>query len=291
MGTGDSLQITPHIHAIRTPLGPASDRFVYVYLVYGDRIILIDTGFAGAEKLILDDIRSAGRDPSEISCIVLTHGHPDHTGSAKLIRDRTGCTIAAHPLDRQAIENPDPFLLKSPAPGVPPLVAGPVSVGRLLDKGDTLSAGKGLTLEVLHVPGHTPGSIALLLREEMALFTGDSVQAPGRMPIFDDPAALVRSIRRLKGITGLAHYLPGHDQPAEGALAYKKFDDSLAHIRRFHAAVREAAGEIRGTPDPQAIAARALALLNLQPAPNPAMTSQIILADLNATGLDKILQE
>jgi glyoxylase-like metal-dependent hydrolase (beta-lactamase superfamily II) len=288
------MQITPHIHAIRTPLGPAKDRFVYVYIVYGERIVVIDTGFAGAEKLILDDIRSAGRDPSDIDCIVLTHGHPDHTGSARTIRDLFGCTVAAHPQDRHAIENPDPALLSGPAPGVPPLVSGPVPVGKLLSEGDMISVGKGLDLTVLHTPGHSPGSIALLLKSEGALFTGDAVQAPGRMPIFADPAALVRSLRRLKAIPGLLHYLPGHDQPAAGAELYRKFDDSLAHIRRFHAAVKQAASETGGKPDPQVIAARVFLSLNLPPAPSPqlaAMTNNIILADLNAAGLDALLQE
>ena len=285
------MQITPHIHAIRTPLGPAPDRFVNVYIVYGESIVLIDTGFATAENLILDDIRSAGRDPSEISCIVLTHGHPDHTGSAKAIYDRAHCTVASHPLERHAIENPDPFLLKSPAPGIPQMVSGPVPVGRLLAEGDTIDAGRGLSLEVLQTPGHTPGSISLMLRKEMALFTGDSIQAPGRMPIFTDPATMVRSIRRLRGIPGLVHYLPAHDQPAEGSALYQKFDDSIAHLRRFHDAVKQAVAETSGKPDPQAIAGRALASLGLPPAPNPAMTNQIILAELNATGLDEVFRE
>jgi len=176
------MQITPHIHAIKTPLGPSPDRFVHVYIVYGDNITLIDTGFSGSDKLIIEDIRSTGRDTSEIGLIILTHSHPDHTGSAKAIRDLTGCKVAAHPLDAPAIENVDPMLLKSPSPGVPPLVSGSVPIDRLLNDGDKISLGKGLTLEVLYTPGHTPGSISLLLREEMALFTGDAVQAPGRPP-------------------------------------------------------------------------------------------------------------
>jgi hydroxyacylglutathione hydrolase len=285
------MQITPHIHAIKTPLGPAKDRFVHVYLVYGESIILIDTGFAGSEKLICEDIRSTGRDPSEIGLIVLTHSHPDHTGSAKAIRDLTGCTVAAHPLDCPAIENPDPVLLKSPVPGVPPLVGGCVPVGRLLNDGDTFSPGRGLTIEVLHTPGHSPGSVSLLLRNEMALFTGDTVQAPGRFPIFTDPAALVRSVRRLKGIPGILHYLPGHDMPAQGDAAYQRLEDSLAHLRRVHSAVKKAASETRGTPDPQDLVPRVLAELGLPLGTPPQFMARSILADMNATGLDDLLSE
>ena len=43
------MQITPHIHTLRIPLGSTSDRFVNVYILYGDRITLIDTGFNGTE--------------------------------------------------------------------------------------------------------------------------------------------------------------------------------------------------------------------------------------------------
>jgi len=108
------------------------------------------------------------------------------------------------------------------------------------------------------------------------------------------PAALVWSLRRLKAIPGFAHYLPGHDQPAEGAALYQKFDDSIANIRRFHAAVKQAALETVGKPDPQAIAGRVLASLNLPPAPSlqiAAMTNNIILADMNASSLDALLKE
>ena len=123
------MEITPHIHAIETPLGPAPGRFVNVYLVYGNGITVIDTGFNGSEKLIYEDIRSSGRELSEIELIILTHSHPDHIGAAKAIRDLTGCRVAAHPLDAPAIENISHMLLKSPAPGVPPMVGGPFRLG------------------------------------------------------------------------------------------------------------------------------------------------------------------
>ncbi|MFZ1896666.1 MBL fold metallo-hydrolase [Methanoregula sp.] len=285
------MEITPHIHALRTPLGPTPDRFVNVYLVFGDGITVIDTGFNGSEKLIYEDIRSTGRDPSDIDLVVLTHSHPDHTGSAKAIHDLTGCTVAAHLLDIPAIENVDPILLKSPAPGVPPIVGGPVTISRILPEGATISLGRGITLEVLHTPGHSPGSISLLLREKMALFTGDTVQAPGRAPIYTDPVALVRSIRRLAKIQGVRHYLPSHDMPAGGDVTYSRLEDSLDYIRRVHAAVKKAESELPGTHDPQALAGRVLAELGIPSGAALPFIARTIHADLTADGLDEVLDE
>jgi glyoxylase-like metal-dependent hydrolase (beta-lactamase superfamily II) len=82
------MQITPSIHAlnhsfkVQIAQGIAIDRFVYSYIIYGKMITLIDTGVAGCETPIFENIRSAGRDPSEIALIILTHSHPDHIGAA-----------------------------------------------------------------------------------------------------------------------------------------------------------------------------------------------------------------
>ncbi len=286
------MEITPHIHAIRILLGTTPDRFVNVYLVYGDRITLIDTGVNGSEKLIYEDIRSTGRDPSDINLIVLTHSHPDHIGAAKAIHDLTGCVVAAQSLDAPAIENVDPMMLKSPAPGVPPMVGGPVTISRHLKGGDTMSLGKGLTLEVFHTPGHSPGSISLLLREEMALFTGDTVQTPGFSgPFYTDPVALVRSIQRLKGIPGIRHYFPAHDTPAEGKAAYRRLKDSLAYIGRIHAAVKKTASERPEYTDPQVFAERVLDELGISPGAALPFIAKTIHADLISIGLDDLLKE
>ena len=85
------MQITEHIHALKIPFKvPVSqkvslDRFAYVYLVFGDKIHLIDSGVAGAAKAILAYIKEHGKEPEDIASLILTHSHPDHIGAAKSI--------------------------------------------------------------------------------------------------------------------------------------------------------------------------------------------------------------
>lgn len=285
------MEITQNIHALKTPLGQTQDRFVHVFLIYGDNITLIDTGLNGSEKLITEYILSTGRDPSEIGLIIFTHSHPDHIGSAKAIHDLTGCNTAAHPLDSSGIESIDPMLLKSPAPGVYPLVGGPVPISRILNDGNIIRLGEGISLEVLHTPGHTPGSISLLLREEMVLFTGDTVWLPGRAPIYSDPVLLVQSIRKMEKIAGIRYFLPGHDIPAKTDEGYRRFQDSIAYIKLVHATVKRVGSEFSSLPDMQALADRVLNELGIASGTAPTFITRTFLADLNADDPDGILNE
>ena len=96
------MQITKKIHAIKIPFKvPVSpelsvERFAFVYLIFGDKIHLIDSGVAGADSTIWEYIKEQGREPKEISNLILTHSHPDHIGAAKSVKDQTGCIIFAH---------------------------------------------------------------------------------------------------------------------------------------------------------------------------------------------------
>ncbi|MHB8295264.1 MAG: MBL fold metallo-hydrolase [Acidimicrobiales bacterium] len=94
----------------------------------------------------------------KLSFIVTTHRHPDHWQALTAVAEATGARIAAHPADADAL---------------------PVPVPVHLADGDMVSVGE-VSLRVLRVPGHTPGSICLLYEppdgsEEPQLFTGDSL--------------------------------------------------------------------------------------------------------------------
>jgi len=100
------LQITPIIHAIRhsfrIPIAPGItfNRFVYSYVIYGDTIVLIDTGVAGSENQIFERY-SIHRPKPLRDCPYNTDTFPpDHIGEARTIQQTTGCSIAAHPAER-----------------------------------------------------------------------------------------------------------------------------------------------------------------------------------------------
>jgi hydroxyacylglutathione hydrolase len=245
------MQVTPSIHAIRHPFriptGPTSalERFVYSYLVYGETITLIDTGVSGSEKDIFDCIRSTGRDPSEIALIILTHSHPDHIGAARAIQRLTGCNIAAHPAERTWIEDVDLQNLERPVPGFATLVGGSVSVDHELVDGDTIETdeNRGSEILVFHTPGHSKGSISLFLHSDGAVFSGDAVPVEGDLPIYDDAAASVQSVRRLRRLKGIRVLLSSWDEPRTGEAAYQQMDKALDYLQKIHSTVLASAGD------------------------------------------------
>jgi len=224
--------------SIPAPSGPLA-RFVSIYIISTPRsLTLIDTGVAGSEEIIFSHLQRSGRRPEEISLLILTHAHPDHIGAAKAIREATGCTIAAHGADQAWIEDTDRQNRERPVPGFYQLVGGPVAVDRILEDGDTIEMGEGLTLEVIHTPGHSPGSISLLLLPDMALFSGDAIPVPGYLPIYDDPVASLKSIERLMAIDGITSLFSSWDELKEGEEVYWAMDDGYARIQEVHEVVK-----------------------------------------------------
>jgi hydroxyacylglutathione hydrolase len=282
------MQVTPAIHALRHPFqvtvapGIALDRFVYSYLIAGETITLIDTGVAGRETPIFDYIRAIGRDPSEISLIVLTHSHPDHIGAARAIREATGCSVAAHPAERAWIEDVERQNRERPVPGFATLVGGPVPIDYELDRGDTIDTdGTGeYEIEVMHTPGHSAGSIALFLPGEGALFSGDAIPVAGDLPVYDDALGSVRSIRLLRSVRGIRVLLSAWDEPRFGEAAYGQMDRALDYLQKIHDAVLASAGD--GESDPMELTRKTVAALGLPPqAVNP-LLARTFAANLRA---------
>ena len=123
--------------------------------------MIIDPG--DEAKRIMNEVKDSGLD---IKIIALTHGHIDHVGALKEVKEATGAGVVIHTDDVAILK--DKFLSiflgirhKSPPPP-----------DRLLNDGDTVSVGE-LSFKVIYTPGHTQGSICLL--GEGVLFSGDTL--------------------------------------------------------------------------------------------------------------------
>ncbi len=265
------MQISDHVHFLKIPFQvPISpelqlERFVNLFLVYGEKgIILVDSGVAGAEARICEYLAATGRRPEEIRLLILTHSHPDHLGGATAICRLTGCKVAAHPAERNWIEDTDRQAAERPVPGFSKLVAGPVGVDRLLADREIIAL-DGLALEVVHTPGHSPGSLCLYLPGERVLISGDAVPLPGDLPIFTDWAASVASLERLRGIAGVEALLSSWDQPRRGAEVAATLAAGLTWLERIKACVVDEAGKI-APGDPLSLCRAVVARLGLPPA-------------------------
>jgi glyoxylase-like metal-dependent hydrolase (beta-lactamase superfamily II) len=156
------MEIAPGIHNVITERAPAVG-VTNTYLVVGsESAIWVDTGWdrEGEAQARLDYWRGVGRPP--LGGIVVTHRHPPHWGNAPAIQRVTGAPIIATAVERGAIEE----RMKG------------ARVDRVVGDGETLRLG-GVTVEFVHAPGHTYGSLAVFLREPNALFAGDNVMGTG----------------------------------------------------------------------------------------------------------------
>jgi glyoxylase-like metal-dependent hydrolase (beta-lactamase superfamily II) len=266
------MQVTESIHAIKIPfklrMGPDKtvDRFVFAYLIFGDQICLIDSGVAGSEAIIFDYIKQAGRDPREVANFVFTHSHPDHIGAGRAIKKQTGCKVAAHTDARPWIENVDRQYEQRPIGNFYDLVGGSVEIDQGLKDGDNLDLGAGQTLDIFHTPGHSKGSISLLYNKDSALFTGDAVPKPGTVPIYEDVAISIESIKKLKELKGLEILIASWDDPQFGANVYPSMDQGLQWFQQIHDAVLAETAESDAL-DPKDLSARVLKRLGFPEIP------------------------
>ena len=162
--------------------------------------MIIDPGDEG--EVILRNVKDLGL---EIKSIILTHGHIDHIGALKEVKEATGAEVAIHSDDARALQEKSVSTLLGlsyPAPPPP---------DRLLRDGDSMDIGD-LHFLVLHTPGHSPGCICLL--GEGIIFSGDTLFNFG-IGRYDLPGGnysqLVNSIHtRLMKLPDNTAVYPGH---------------------------------------------------------------------------------
>ena len=216
----------PEIKAIRLPL-PFPMGSVNCYLIKTDSgCILVDTGCSNRRAELERELVSEGCGPGRLKLIILTHGDFDHSGNAAYLIKEFGAKIAMHPDDSGVVEWGDIFRGRQGSNFFLRMFISLIfRFGRssrfkpdlYLEDGDDL-AEYGLEAKVLHIPGHSRGSIAVLTAGGQ-LFSGDLVvrkNRPVRNSLIDNPAVADVSIARLKSLKIDAVY-PGHGRsfPAE----------------------------------------------------------------------------
>jgi len=196
------MQSEPHIEMFT--LGMWQTNCYVVWVEGGDECWLVDAGFEPGP--MIDAVNQRGLQPSKL---ILTHGHLDHVaGMADITAAFAGISVLIHPDERTYPG--DPVNNLSQPFGMP--MAAPDPTGTI-QPGDDLTLG-GLTFEVRHTPGHSPGGITLYQPDTRHAIVGDTLFA-GSIGRYDfshsDGAALMRSIQtQLLSVPDDVNVHPGH---------------------------------------------------------------------------------
>lgn len=211
----------------------------------GDGFVLIDTGFAARRDQLEKELGRAGCRPGDLKLIVLTHGDVDHVGNCAYLRAKYGAKIAMHRGDVGMVERGDASWNRKAKPDrisflfravifftglfVRPGAFDVFSPDVILEDGDDLST-YGCDAVVLHLPGHSKGSIGILMpggdasggrsgtargTSGQALFCGDllmNMTRPGAHFMINDLADFNASLEKLRGLD-IGTVYPAHGRP------------------------------------------------------------------------------
>ena len=193
-----------------TDIFPISLGFCTSYVLRGDGVIAIDAGQPNKGDAFRNGLKRAGIPPEKVGLILLTHAHWDHMGSARELKEMTGAPLGAHAREAEWVESAS----APPPPGVttwgrtvmsvlrlivPFIKVPPASVERRLGDHETSLEEFGIPGTIVHTPGHSPGSISVVLESGEA-FVGDLAMnkfplrlSPGLPVLADDIGQVVRS--------------------------------------------------------------------------------------------------
>ncbi len=249
------------------------DRFqthIHAYLIKGRISALIDTGPPQiSREIVASMLGSFGLALENVDLILNTHGHLDHTGGNALFKSVGRAQLLIHREDAVFLENHERCFKQFNAPLITALGREPylqeekeaflkevepeMVVDRKLEDNELIDMGGDLEMRVLHLPGHTPGSVGFYWEKEGILLGGDSMPGlntpGGGLPIIYDLTAYEKSVERLMKlplrIILSTHPYRGLRLPPstirQGEEIRQYLSDSLEFIRRLREAVKHQA--------------------------------------------------
>ncbi|WP_159500041.1 MBL fold metallo-hydrolase [Microbacterium sp. 18062] len=225
------MELAPGLHRLGNDL-------VAAYLIVTDEgVTVIDAGLAGHWRDLTRELAEIGRAPADVRGVVLTHGDSDHIGFAERLRREHGVPVHVHAADAARARG-----LESTKPGWGSVRLGPVLrfLAYSIRKGGLrttplrevheLTDGRVLDLpgapEIIGLPGHSPGSVAVHVPAVRTVFVGDALttghvltgrRGPQPAPFTDDQKAAAGSLARLESLR-VDWVLPGHGAPWHGSI-------------------------------------------------------------------------
>ena len=227
------MKLAPGLHRIGSDV-------VNVYLVEDAAgVTIVDAGLPGHWRELEQELTRLGRSLDDVRGIVLTHGDSDHIGFAERLRQQNGIVVRVHELDAGRARGE----VKKPNAGWGPIKVRPLMRFlwysarhgglriRPVREVTTFADGDVLDLpgspQIIHVPGHTPGSVAVHIPAVDALFVGDAMTTgnvltgetgPRPAPFTLDPKSALASLDKLEAVVA-TWVLPGHGAPWPGGVA------------------------------------------------------------------------
>ena len=210
------MRIHPRVEQVSTRF---NDIHIELYLIKGERNILIDAGTREMpQRDILPTLKAVGLTLSDIHLILNTHGHSDHTGGNAAVKTASGAQVFIHKNDAPFLYDPEHCFELYFSPVIKAMGEGLQGEKQAfleefgtanvpdqkLEGGEIIDGGSGVKLQVVHLPGHTLGSVGFYWEEEGILFNGDSLAGlhigNGKLPIIFDLPEYIHSVQKLRNI-------------------------------------------------------------------------------------------
>lgn len=233
-----------NIHQIKIDFNVTPDiaRYVFVYLIEGKNIYMIDSGVAGSEALIEEYLLSIGRNVSDIKSIFLTHAHPDHIGTAAYFKHKTGCKVYASEGERPWIEDIDKQFRERPIPNFYSLAGQSTPIDCIVKDGDSITLEDGITINVMETPGHSVDELSYIV--DTYAFIGDAIPVKGDIPIYINPKQARESIRKIAQLDNITTFYPAWDKAYTSHELQQKVSEALDIISAIDNAVSKALNEV-----------------------------------------------